>query len=102
MKNECKCNEMRNYLIDNVLMKAHYSATSKGDRKAVTIIEGTINELYKIHTPKGVINFFNNIVKCNTSKLKWVSKYLKNRKILRLEDVKRNFDKSFNSKWLNK
>lgn len=102
MKNEYKCNEMRDYLIDNVLMKACYSASNKGDTRAINIIEGTINELYEIHTPKGIIRFFNNIVRCNTLKLKWVSKYLKDRKILRLEDVKKDFDKRFNSKWLNK
>lgn len=102
MKNEYKCDELRNYLIDNVLMKAHYSATNKRDMVATSIIEGTITELYNINTPKGIIRYFNNIVSCNTPRLKRVSKYLKDRKILRLEDVKKDFDKRFSSKWLNK
>ena len=83
-------------------MKAHHSASNKGDTKITAIIEKTITELYKINTPKGIIRYFNNIINCNTPKLKWVSKYLKDRKILRLEEVKKDFNKRFNSKWLNK
>lgn len=93
---------MRDYLIDNVLMKALTSAIHKRDTIAINIIEGTINELYGIHTPSSIIRYFNNIVRCNTIKLKWVSKYLNDKKILRLEEVKKDFNKRFNSKWLNK
>lgn len=93
---------MRNYLIDKVLMIAHHSASTKRDTVAINIIEKTITELYTINTPKGIMRYFNNIINCNTPKLKWVSKYLKDRKILRLEEVKKDFNKRFNSKWLNK
>ena len=83
-------------------MKSHHSASNKRDIVTVTIIESTISELYNINTPKGIVRYFNNIVGCNTPKLKRISKYLKDKKILRLEDVKKDFDKRFNSKWLNK
>ncbi len=102
MKNELKCDEIRDFIRENMLTKALNSAYRKGDKKAIGIIESMVKQLYKFNSPDKLMRYYRNIVRCGTPRLKYVSKYLHDRKIMRLEDIENEFNKKFNRKWLKK
>lgn len=102
MKNELKCDEIRDFIRENMLTKALNSAYRKGGKKAIGIIESMVKRLYLLNSPDDLVRYYKNIVRCGTPRLKYVSKYLCDRKIIRLEDIEDEFNRKFNKKWLKK
>ncbi len=102
MKNELKCDEIRDFIRENMLTRALIFADRQGDKKATSIIRSTVQQLYKLNSPEALIRYYKNIVRCGTPKFKYISKYLCDRKIMRLEDIEDEFNKKFNKKWLKK
>lgn len=102
MKEQAKCDEIRDYFYNNVFVEALEYANKHNDEVISTFVYGAIKEMYSITSSKRLIEYYKNIIRCGTPKLKRISKYMKDRGITRLEDVEKVFNKSFNSKWLNK
>jgi len=102
MKEQIKCDEVRDYLYISVFIEALEYAKKYNDEVINTFVYGTIEEMYRITSPKRLIEYYKNIIRCGTPKLKRISKYMKDRNITRLEDIETEFNKKFNNKWLNK
>ena len=102
MKERNKIDEIIDFLNDKVFLEELRYARKHNDKYIYEFASTTIKEMYNINSVNQLIMYYKNIIKCKSSKLKKISNYLKVRKIVRLEDIEKEFNRKFNSKWLSK